>query len=105
MSDYRLIISPIARDDLRKIYQFGLRNWAANQSSKYLENLKERFWTLTEQPLIGIERFELLHGMRSFPVESHTVFYRVRSKQIEIIRVLHGRQDPNRHITKSRLGG
>jgi len=43
--------------------------------------------------------------MRSFPVESHIVFYQVRSKQIEIIRVLHGRQDPDRHIINSRLGG
>lgn len=98
MSDYRLIISPVAHDDLREIYQFGLRNWGANQSSRYLENLKERFWALIEQPLLGIERIELLPGMRSFPVESYTVFYQVRSKQIEIIRVLHGRQDPNRHI-------
>jgi toxin ParE1/3/4 len=98
MSDYRLIISPVAQNDLKDIYQFSLRNWGANQSLKYLENLKERFWALTEQPLLGIERFELLPGMRSLPVESHIVFYQVRSKQIEIIRVLHGRQDPNRHI-------
>lgn len=98
MSDYRLIISPVAHDDLRGIYQFGLRNWGSIQSSRYLENLKERFWALTEQPLLGIERIELLPGMRSFPVERHIVFYQVRSKQIEIIRVLHGRQDPNRHI-------
>ena len=105
MNDYQLIISPIARDDLRVIYQFGLRNWGANQSLRYLENRKEQFWALTEQPLIGIERSELLPEMRSFPVESHIVFYQVRSKQIEIIRVLHGRQDLNRHIINSRFGG
>lgn len=98
MSDYQLVISPVARDDLRGIYRFGLRNWGANRSFTYLENIKERLWALTEQPLLGIERPELLPGMRSFPVESHIVFYQVRSKQIEIIRVLHGRQDPNRHI-------
>ncbi len=98
MSDYRLIISPVAQDDLKNIYQFGLRNWGVNQSLKYLENLKERFWALIKQPLIGIERSELMPEMRSFPVESHIVFYQVRSKKIEIIRILHGRQDPNRHI-------
>ena len=98
MTDYWLIISPVAQDDLRNIYQFGLRNWGANQSLRYLEHLKERFWALIEQPLIGIERPELLSEMRSFPVEIHVVFYQVRSRQIEIIRVLHGRQDPNRHI-------
>lgn len=94
----QLVISPVARDDLQGIYQFGLRNWGQERASKYLQNLKERFLALTEQPLIGIERPELLTKMRSFPVDSHIVFYRIRPGKIEIIRVLHGRQDPNRHI-------
>lgn len=98
MSDYQLVISPAARNDLRDIYHFGLRNWGKSRSIRYLEILKERLWALTEQPLIGIERPELLSEMRSFPVESHVVFYRVRSGRIEFFRVLHGRQDPNRHI-------
>jgi len=98
MTDHQLVISPAARDDLRGIYQFGLRNWGENQSSRYLENLKERFWSLTKLPHIGVERPELLPAIRSFPVKSHVIFYQVRSGQIEIIRVLHDRQDPNRHI-------
>lgn len=98
MSSYKLIISPIARDDLKDIYQFGMRSWGEAQSSKYLDTLKVHFWTLTEQPKMGIEREELLPNMRSFPVESHVIFYRLEAKQIEIIRVLHERQDPIRHI-------
>jgi len=31
-------------------------------------------------------------------MESHVVFYQVQSNHIEIVRVLHARQDPNRHI-------
>lgn len=30
--------------------------------------------------------------------ESHTLFYRVTTSRVEIIRVLHGRQDPQRHL-------
>jgi toxin ParE1/3/4 len=37
-------------------------------------------------------------GIRSLSAESHVIFYRVREGVIEIVRVLHGRQDPNRHI-------
>ncbi len=95
---YRLVISPAARDDLLEIYQFGVRNWGHVQSSQYLEKLKDQLWLLTEQPEIGIERPELSLDMRSFPVGSHTVFYRLQSIEVEIVRLLHGRQDPNRYI-------
>jgi toxin ParE1/3/4 len=31
-------------------------------------------------------------------MQSHTLFYRVADYQVEIIRVLHGRQDPLRQF-------
>jgi len=98
MSSFRLIISPIARNDLKNIFQFGMSNWGEAQSSKYLDHLKTQLWTLTEQPEMGIERDELLPNLRSFPVESHVIFYRLEIEKIEIIRVIHGRQDPLRFI-------
>lgn len=98
MNHAQIIISPAARDDLRDIYHFGLRKWGQNRSGKYLEETKERFWALCEQPHMGCERPELLPEMRSFAVASHVVFYRPQSQRIEVIRVLHGRQDPSRHL-------
>lgn len=98
MSSCNLVISPIARDDLKDIYQFGMRSWGEAQSSKYLDTLKAQLWTIAEQPEMGVERKELLPNMRSFPIENHVIFYRLEIEQIEIIRVLHGRQDPQRHI-------
>lgn len=98
MPAYTLVIAPAAKADLKDIYQCGLRTWGQIQSDSYLENLKEHFWSLTEQPLMGVERPELLPGARSLPIESHTLFYRVTTDTVEIIRVLHGRQDPQRHL-------
>jgi toxin ParE1/3/4 len=98
MHSHKLIISPIARDDLKNIYQFGIRNWGKTQASNYLDTLKAQFWMLTDQPEMGIGREELLPTIRSFPVENHVIFYRPGVEQIEIIRVLHGRQDPRHHI-------
>ena len=98
MPKYQLVIAPAAKTDLKDIYQYGLRQWGGTQSESYLESIKEQFWTLTEQPLIGIDRSELLSGARSLPIESHTMFYRVTTETVEIIRVLHGHQDPQRHL-------
>ena len=98
MPAHRLVIAPAAKTDLKDIYQYGLRQWGQTQSESYLENIKEQLWMLTEQPLIGVDRSEPLHCTRSLPVESHILFYRVTPDTIEIIRVLHGRQDPQRHL-------
>lgn len=98
MPAHQLVIASAVKADLKDIYQYGLRQWGQAQSDSYLENLKDHFWSLTEQPLMGIERPELLPCARSLPIESHTLFYRVSTDTVEIIRVLHDRQDPQRHL-------
>ncbi len=98
MASCRLIIAPAAKNDLRDIYQYGLQHWGQKQSENYLSAIKQQFWKLTQQPLMGRERPELWPDLRAFPVKSHTVFYRVSANAIDIIRVLHGRQDPQRHL-------
>ena len=98
MASYQLVISPAAKDDLRDIYQYGLRQWGKIQSESYLSTIKNQFWLLTQQPLMGTERPELLPETRSIPIKSHTLFYRVTANRVEVIRVLHGRQDPQRHL-------
>ena len=98
MPAHQLVIAPAAKTDLKDIYQYGLRQWGQARSDRYLENLKEHFWSLIEQPLTGVERSELLPDARSLPVERHTLFYRITPNTVEIIRILHGRQDPQRHL-------
>jgi toxin ParE1/3/4 len=98
MASHQLVIAPAARNDLKEIYQYGLRQWGQAQSESYLSTIKKQFWLLTQQPLMGTERPELLPNSRSLPIESHTLFYRVTANRVEIIRVLHGRQDPQRHL-------
>lgn len=98
MTTYTLVISPVARDDLRKIYQYGVLNWRVSRATRYLDSLKNHLWSLTEHPRVGKGRGELSSAMRSRAVENHVIFYRTTKQTIEIVRVLHGRQDPQRHF-------
>jgi len=98
MPAYKLVIAPAAKNDLKDIYQYGLRQWGQAQSDSYLSAIKDQFWSLTAQPLIGVERPELLPYTRSLAIQSHILFYRISANQVEIIRLLHGRQDPLRHL-------
>ena len=101
MPIYQLVIAPAAKNDLKDIYQYGLRQWGQARSDRYLKAIKDQFWSLTKQALMGIERPELLANTRSLSLQSHTLFYRVIANQVEIIRVLHNRQDPQHHLKKS----
>ncbi|MBR7887569.1 type II toxin-antitoxin system RelE/ParE family toxin [Marinomonas sp. A79] len=98
MPVHQLVIASAAKTDLKDIYQYGLRQLGQPQTERYLENIKEQFWRLTECPLIGVDRSDLLSDTRSLPIKSHSIFYRVTSNTVEIIRVLHSRQDPQRHF-------
>ena len=72
--------------------------WEFHERGGRVAALKDQFWSLTTQPLMGIERPELLPETRSLHIQSHTLFYRFTGNRVEIIRVLHGRQDPQRHF-------
>lgn len=98
MASHQLVIAPAAKEDLANIYQYGLRQWGQAQSDSYLAAIKEQFWLLTEQPLMGVERPELLPDARSLSIQSHTIFYSVTANRVEVIRILQGRQDARRYL-------
>lgn len=100
MASHQLLIAPAAKHDLIDIFQYGLHRWGRAQSESYLANIQNQFWSLTQQPRMGTERPELLPDIRSLSIESHVLFYRIAAQRIEILRVLHSRQDPQRHLKK-----
>jgi plasmid stabilization system protein ParE len=61
----------------------------------YLMELDQTIARLGQAPLsIGIDRSVLKPGLRSvLHGKEYIVFYRVRDEEVEIIRVLHQRQD------------
>ena len=63
-----------------------------------MSSLKDKLWQLLQHPETGKARPELSSDVRSISVASHTIFYRIQREQLQIIRVLHGRQDINRHF-------
>jgi toxin ParE1/3/4 len=48
---------------------------------------------LAETPFAGRERSELREGLRSFPVGNYLIFYVPTPDGVEVVRVMHGRQD------------
>lgn len=93
-----LVLAPVAQSDLKEIYRYTLENWGVQKAQNYLAHIKQPFKTLLENPNIGRERSELGQNVRAINCQKHMIFYRYLKAELQIIRVLHGRQDPVRHV-------
>jgi toxin ParE1/3/4 len=91
-----------AKADLKAIGHYTQSKWGRAQRDKYLTMLDECFQDLAEDPLKGKDCSEIREGYRKYNAGSHVIFYRqIAAGTIEIVRVLHGRMDVERHLSES----
>lgn len=88
-----------AEHDLEAITDYTLENWGRAQTEKYINALEELAQYIADNPDLGADRNVLLEGLLSFPYVSHILYYFKQPSGITVIRVLHKRMDPKRHIT------
>jgi toxin ParE1/3/4 len=88
---YRLSLA--ADKDLEDIFDYTSDEFSSNQAVKYLSELESLFQEFCRNPEIGKRRNEIKLDLRSFPYQSHIVFYRILPDFIRIVRVLHGSRD------------
>ena len=98
MVAYHLKIAKAAHLDFKDIFQYSRRQWVDKKADQYLGAIKEQMVLITRNSDMGVNRPELQKGMHSLLIESHIVFYTVDLLHINIVRVLHHRQDPNRRL-------
>ena len=93
------VLTKKARNDLLEIALYTFERWGREQRNMYLNMMNDCFQQLATNPHIGIDCREIRTGYRKMKVGSHVVFYRAKTPQIiEIVRVLHGRMDPEAHF-------
>ena len=82
-----------AERDLEAIWSYTREVWSAAQAEAYLEALTKGFLMLLDHPALGKARPDLRDGLRSLAVEHHLVFYEIAPSFLDILAVLHKRQD------------
>lgn len=88
----RPLKSPQAEIDLTAIWDYiAADNLRA--ADTLLDRIDAIFDMLAETPFAGRERSELRTGLRSFPVGNYLIFYVPTPDGVEVVRVMHGRQD------------
>jgi toxin ParE1/3/4 len=94
----RVVVSPRAQDDIVGIAAHTLEMWGEAQMSRYVDGLNARFAELARFPSTGRRRDEIGPGYRSIVQGSHIVFYRTMDRDLVIVRILHVRMNPDRHL-------
>ena len=89
-----------AENDLENIGEYSERTWGMAQADHYLDLIVRHFTLLASEPHLGQPCDELRKGYRKYIAEKHVVFYRTLNDHdgIEIMAILHGSMDFDRHL-------
>lgn len=96
MKLYRL--TPAAQQDLSEIWDFTQEHRDAHQAETYIQEIRAVIERVAENPSRGRGCAEIRQGYRRYAIGSHLVFYVETGDTVDVIRVLHQRVDPDRHL-------
>ncbi|MBL4909650.1 MAG: type II toxin-antitoxin system RelE/ParE family toxin [Alteromonadaceae bacterium] len=96
MTFYKL--SRAAAKDLRTISQYTVQSFGVKQAKIYGDGFEQCLLTLSENPFIGRDVSHIRPSLRRFEHESHLIYYLLRDNGLYIVRVLHNRQNPLKHL-------
>jgi toxin ParE1/3/4 len=95
-AEYRL--APKAIEDMEAIWLYSFTQWGVAQAGRYIDDMIEAFTFLAQNPEMGAACDHIRQNYRRHPIKRHVAFYRATSYGIEIMRVLHDRMLPTRHL-------
>lgn len=92
-----LAFSPMAQADLGGIWDYSAARWGPDQADSYTDALRDAC-----QALAGGERqgraVDVRAGYLKYAVGTHMVYFHEQADRLEIIRILHQRQDVTRNL-------
>ena len=95
----RVVVSLRARSDILNIHSY-LAEHSPGAADRMLVRFSERFDELQEFPFLGPDRSEFRTGLRGLLIDGYIAFYIVEVDRIVIVRVLDGRTDIEREMSK-----
>lgn len=93
-------LSKKAAADIRRLALDSLRDFGDLQTDVYMQGLDATFETIAANPGIGTQFVHSRTGKtyRRLRYVSHVVYYRERSQDVFIVRVLHTHMLPTKHL-------
>ena len=92
-SNWHVVWSDDAKDDLRGIVEYLLGRESSAFSYKSARAIHAAVERLSYQALLWHERNTIYPGARFVLVDPYVVVYDVRSRVVNVVRILHGAED------------
>jgi len=90
-----LVFAPAAEADIEGIWDYSADNWGPDQADRYTDEIRDACRALASGRKRG-RTVDVRPGYLKLSTGSHVVFFRDLGDRLEIIRVLHSRQDVER---------
>lgn len=89
-------VSPLAEADLEEIWLYTFKNWSIEQADSYHRGLVAAFEELAAGTKHG--RPSMFREYKKYLCGSHVIYFRDYPDRIDVIRILHGKQDAEQHL-------
>jgi toxin ParE1/3/4 len=101
----RLVLTEIARADLASIRRYSTRTWGRDQTTNYMDALRDTMKGLVRGTVITGTRDDLRPAIQMASSGRHSLFFEVDESRILVVRVLHDSMDYRRHLNPSAAPG
>ena len=92
------VLSPRAQADLDDIWTYTAATWDDHQAERYIRDIWHAIRMLAADPRKARACDEIRAGYHKYTVGSHVLFFRQVDVGIDIVRILHGRMEFERHL-------
>lgn len=91
-----LAFSPAALADMDGIWDYSALHWGPDQADAYVDDIVAACHELASGQKTG--RPAIRQGYLKYLIGAHMLYFQDRGDRLEVIRILHGRQDVERHL-------
>lgn len=88
---YNFELSEKAKEDMLRIYEYGISIFGINQADKYFLMIHDCFDKIASNPFLFPEAFHYRAGYRYCVCGVDTIFYKINADKVEIMAII-GRQ-------------
>lgn len=92
------VLAPRARADIESIWTYTVERWGLDQAERYVRDLQVAIEGIARDPQRGAPSDDIRAGYRRLRCGAHVLFYRPAEPGVEIVRILHGSMDVDRHL-------
>lgn len=93
-----LVFSPAAAADIDGIWDYSAAHWGPDQADRYTDDIRDACQALAAGGRRG-RPVDVRPGTLKHPAGTHMIYFRDRGDRLEVIRILHQKQDVSRNLS------